>query len=77
MADMSTIRPWEKPPKEKKSKVKFEPRDVTKEKVKKIVKLRDEERMPWRKIGDKMGMSHQGPFLLYQKWRTWARWNGS
>jgi hypothetical protein len=47
-----------------------EPREPNK--VMTIVRLRDKENMRWRQIGDKMGMTHQGPYLLYKRWRDWA-----
>jgi hypothetical protein len=37
-----------------------------------IVRLRDVENMRWRQIGEVMELSHQAPFLLYQRWRDWA-----
>jgi hypothetical protein len=47
-----------------------EPREPSK--IMKIIRLRDIENMRWRQIGEQMGMSHQGPYLLYKRWRDWA-----
>ena len=38
-----------------------------------IVRLREEEKRTWQEISDIIGMSRQGPFLLYQQWCYWAR----
>jgi hypothetical protein len=74
MADISSVQAWEKPPKKRGQvgqPMRTEPREP--EKVIKIIRLRDNENLGWREIGKKMKMSHQGPYLLYQRWRTWAK----
>jgi hypothetical protein len=45
---------------------------VDPKKVIEIVRLRDQKNMRWRQIGAHMGMSHQGPYLLYKRWHKWA-----
>lgn len=47
-----------------------EPRDPNK--VYEIIYLRDQRNMRWRQIGAELGESHQGPYLLYKRWRAWA-----
>lgn len=47
-----------------------QPRDP--KKVLEIVRLRDQKNMRWRQIGPHIGESHQGPYLLYKRWREWA-----
>jgi len=37
-----------------------------------IIRLRDVENKRWRQIGKEMGMTHQGPYTLYKRWREWA-----
>jgi hypothetical protein len=41
-------------------------------KVLEIIRLKDQKNMRWRQIGAHMGMSHQGPYLLYKRWHEWA-----
>ena len=36
-----------------------------------IIQLRDKG-YSWRMLGDRFGMSRQGPKLLYEKWKPWA-----
>jgi hypothetical protein len=36
-----------------------------------IIFLRDQQCLTWREIGYHLGMSHQGPYLLYRRWRDW------
>jgi hypothetical protein len=40
--------------------------------VKFIVYARDEAGYTWREIGEECGMSRQGPYLLYKRWRQWV-----
>jgi hypothetical protein len=47
-----------------------EPRDH--DRILAIVRLRDQENMRWRQIGEILGISHMAPYLLYQQWRDWA-----
>jgi hypothetical protein len=44
-----------------------EPREVAK--VRKIIRLREVKNLTWREIGERLSESHQGPYLLYKKWR--------
>jgi len=53
-----------------KGSVATEPRDH--DRILRIIELRDQENLDWREIGRIMGLSHQGPYLLYDKWRDWA-----
>jgi len=41
-------------------------------KILQIVRLRDEEKMRFRAIGEILGMTTQGSSQLYQKWKAWA-----
>jgi len=41
-----------------------------------IVHLRDQQNMRWRQIGEHLDLSHQAPFLLYNRWRDWAYESG-
>jgi predicted DNA-binding protein (UPF0251 family) len=43
------------------------------DKVLEIVRLREIDKLNWRQIGTKLGVSRQGPFLLYKRWRDWAQ----
>ena len=42
-------------------------------KVFRIVYLRDHYNMTWQKISEDMGMSRQGPYLLYARWHKWVK----
>ena len=44
-------------------------------KVRRIIRLRENQNKTWREIGLSMGLSHQAPFLRYQKWRQWVHDN--
>jgi hypothetical protein len=46
------------------------PRDP--ERIHMIVYLKDAVHMRWRQIGNLLEMSHQGPYLLYKRWRDWS-----
>jgi hypothetical protein len=39
-----------------------------------IIQLRKENRT-WRDIGKLLGMTHQGPYLLYKRWKKWSKKN--
>jgi len=52
-------------------KTRMEPSDP--DRVLQIVHLRDKTNMSWRQIGELLGMSHQGPYLLYKRWHIWAK----
>ena len=43
------------------------------EKVLQIVRLRDNQKLRWRTIGNMIGETHQGPYLLYKRWQEWAK----
>jgi hypothetical protein len=45
------------------------------EKIFKIVYLRETKNMSWAQVAHQMGMSRQGPYLLYKKWCGWAKEN--
>jgi hypothetical protein len=47
------------------------------EKVLEIMVLRDIYGLSWRQIGERMGLSHQAPYLVYKRWkkRQWAKEN--
>jgi hypothetical protein len=44
-------------------------------KLREIIFLREIRNMNWRAIGNEMGLSHQAPYLIYKRWRDWAREN--
>jgi hypothetical protein len=46
------------------------PRDP--QKILEIVRLRDQQNLKWREIGEAIDDSHQNPYLLYRRWREWA-----
>jgi hypothetical protein len=41
--------------------------------IKQIVRLRNKG-LTWREIGPKLGMTHQGPYLLYRRWVQEKHW---
>jgi len=41
-------------------------------KILRIVHLREKKNMHWHKISEEMGISRQGLFDLYRRWRGWA-----
>ncbi|HEY1249066.1 MAG TPA: hypothetical protein VGE97_08775 [Nitrososphaera sp.] len=47
------------------------------EKVLEIMTLRDIHGLTWRQIGERVGLSHQAPYLVYKRWkeRQWAKEN--
>jgi hypothetical protein len=65
-----SISTWEFKKSSSGRKPRLEPNDP--EKVLRIIYLRETLNMRWRKIGEEMGMTHQGPYLLYKRWREWA-----
>jgi hypothetical protein len=41
--------------------------------IQRIIRLREDEGLPWRVIGPRLGLSHQAPYLLYKRWRLGKR----
>ena len=42
-----------------------------------VIRLKDQERLSWRQIGERLELSHQAPYLLYKRWRhrEWVKEN--
>jgi hypothetical protein len=41
--------------------------------IQRIIHLREIKNLTWREIGPLVGLSHQGPYLLYKRWRLGER----
>jgi hypothetical protein len=67
---VGVIDTWGYVKKNRGRQVRTEP--VEPEKVLKIIQMREEQKMCWREIAEHMGMTHQGSYLLYKRWREWA-----
>jgi len=40
-----------------------------------IIYLRERVGLPWRDIGERLGLSHQAPYLVYKRWRPcYSEW---
>jgi hypothetical protein len=50
----------------------FRSEPTDRDKVLEIIRLRDEEKMRFRVIGETLGMTTQGSSQLYNKWKKWA-----